>query len=286
MTAKILDGKKIAQKIKEELKTEVTEMIKTGTAPGLAVILVGNDPASRVYVSAKKKTCEEIGIFSQVFEMPESVSQQELQNIVEKLNQDEKIHGILVQLPLPKHIDEESIIESISPKKDVDCFHPENVGRMSIGIGKILPCTPAGIIEILKRNSIEISGKECVVIGKSNIVGKPMALMLLNEKATVTVCHSKTVDLTAHTKKADILISAAGKTGLITADMVKSGATVIDVGINRRSDGQLVGDVDFEKVKEIAGAITPVPGGVGPMTIAMLMRNTLTAAKQIYENRD
>jgi methylenetetrahydrofolate dehydrogenase (NADP+) / methenyltetrahydrofolate cyclohydrolase len=298
MSVKILDGKKIAFEIKEELKSEISEFRGRGAVPGLAVILIGNDPASEVYVNSKKKACEEIGIDSQVFEVPENISEKELLEIVEKLNKDEKTHGILVQLPLPKHIDEEKIIESIDPKKDVDCFHPENVGKLSIGpprlaetttrrreagIGKLMPCTPAGIIEMLKRNNIEIAGCECVVVGRSNIVGKPMATMLLNASGTVTVAHSKTKNLAEVTKRADILVSAVGKAGLITQDMVKIGAVVVDVGMNRLENGKLVGDVDFEKVKEIASAITPVPGGVGPMTIAMLMRNTIIATKQIYE---
>lgn len=279
MIAKILDGKKIASEIKEELKLEIAEMKERGIIPGLAVILVGNDPASKVYVNAKKKACEEIGIYSRVLEMPESTSQPELQDAVEKLNKDEKIHGILVQLPLPKNIDEEIIIETISSQKDIDCFHPENVGRLSIGIGEIKPCTPAGIIEILKRNDMELSGKECVVVGRSNIVGKPMALMLLQENGTVTIAHSKTKNLGEVTKRADILIAAVGKAGLITKDMIKKGVVIVDVGMNRLADGKLVGDVDFESVKEIAGAITPVPGGVGPMTIAMLLKNTVRASK-------
>jgi methylenetetrahydrofolate dehydrogenase (NADP+) / methenyltetrahydrofolate cyclohydrolase len=284
MSAKILDGRKIASEIKEELKAEVSELAQKVIAPGLAVILVGNDPASKVYVNSKKKACEEIGINSKVLEMPENATQQELEDTIEKLNQDKKIHGILVQLPLPGHIDEEKIIESIDSKKDVDCFHPENVGKLSIDVGNIFPCTPAGIIEILKRNDIEITGKECVVIGRSNIVGKPLAIMLLAENGTVTIAHSKTKNLEEVTKRADILISAVGKAGLITKDMVKKGAVVVDVGMNRLENGKLAGDVDFENVKEVASAITPVPGGVGPMTIAMLMRNTIISAKKSYEN--
>jgi methylenetetrahydrofolate dehydrogenase (NADP+) / methenyltetrahydrofolate cyclohydrolase len=281
----ILDGKKIASEIKEELKSEISQLKEKSVIPGLAVILVGSDPASKVYVNSKKKACEEIGISSQVIELPDNVAQEELLGIVRKLNNNKNIHGILVQLPLPKHIDEEAIIESIDPKKDVDCFHPENVGRLSIGIGKLMPCTPAGIIEILKRYNIEIAGKECVVVGRSNIVGKPMAAMLLNNNGTITIAHSKTKNLSEVTKRADIIISAVGKAGLITKDMVKKGVVIVDVGMNRLENGKLVGDVEFENVKEIASAITPVPGGVGPMTIAMLMQNTIIAAKQIHENR-
>jgi methylenetetrahydrofolate dehydrogenase (NADP+) / methenyltetrahydrofolate cyclohydrolase len=280
MSAKILDGKKIASKIKEELRLEIEKLKEKGTVPGLAVILVGDDSASKIYVASKKKACDEIGIYSQVLEMPENTTQQELEDTIEKLNQDEKIHGILVQLPLPKNIDEEKIIEAIDPKKDVDCFHPENVGKLFIGAEKFLPCTPAGIIEILQRNGIEIAGKECVVVGRSNIVGKPLAIMLLVENGTVTIAHSKTKNLEEVTKRADILVAAVGKAGLITKNMVKKGVVVIDVGMNRLSNGKLVGDVDFDQVKELADAITPVPGGVGPMTIAMLMKNTIIATKQ------
>ena len=279
MNAKIIDGKKIASEIKEELRQEVEKLKNSGICPGLAVIIIGNDPASEVYVKSKKKTALELGMNSWVYELEENISQEEVFELIKKLNEDKNVHGILVQLPLPKHLDEEAIIESINPQKDVDCFHPENVGRLAIGIGKLLSCTPAGIIELLKRENVEIVGKNCVVIGRSNIVGKPLSLMLINKNATVTVCHSRTFDLASHTKKADILISAAGKPGLITADMVRPGALVIDVGINRKADGKLTGDVDFEKVKEVADAITPVPGGVGPMTIIMLMKNTIKAAK-------
>lgn len=284
MSAKILDGKKIAFEIKEELKDEILRLKKKGIIPGLAVVLVGNDQASQVYVNSKKKACEEIGIYSQILKMSENADQKELQEIIKRLNSDEKIHGILVQLPLPKHINEEKIIESINSKKDVDCFHPENVGKLSIGAGKLMPCTPAGIIEMLKRYNIKITGKECVVVGRSNIVGKPMAMMLLNNNGTITIAHSKTINLTEVAKRADILISAVGKAGLITKNMVKKGAVVVDVGMNRTESGKLVGDVDFEGIKEIASMITPVPGGVGPMTIAMLMKNTVLAAKKIYEN--
>ena len=299
MSAKILDGKKIASEIKDGLKSEILRLKEKGIIPGLAVILVGDDSASKIYVKNKKKACEEMGINSQVFEMPENTSEKELLKLIQKLNQDNKINGILVQLPLPGHINEGKIIETINPKKDVDCFHPENVGRLSIGpprlaettarrreagIGNLIPCTPAGIIEILKRNNIEISGKECVIVGASNIVGKPIAMMFLEEEGTVTVAHLKTKNLSEITKRADILVTAVGKTGLITRDMIKKEAVVIDVGMNRMANGKLIGDVDFENVEEIAGAITPVPGGVGPMTIAMLIRNTVEAAKRLCKN--
>ena len=274
----ILDGKKIAGEIKSELKSEILELEKRGIAPGLAVILVGDNPASKVYVRSKEKTCQELGIYSKVISLPQKTSEESLLSAVEKLNRDKKIHGILVQLPLPEHIDESKIIESIDPQKDVDCFHPINVGKMFLGQSKFLPCTHSGIIEILKRSNIEITGKHAVIIGRSNIVGKPLAIMLINESATVTVCHSKTADLRKKCLEADILISAVGKIGLITENMVKPNAVVIDVGINRTADDKLAGDVDFEKVKQIAGAITPVPGGVGPMTIAMLMKNTVKSA--------
>lgn len=275
MSGKIIDGKKIAQDIKEELRVEIETLKKNGVTPGLAVIIVGCDPASAVYVRNKKKVAEDLGIYSEVHELPESTQEAELLELIHRLNNDKKIHGILVQLPLPENIDEEKVILAIDSKKDVDCFHPENVGKIITGGAVVYPCTPAGIIELLKRSNIEIAGKNIVVVGRSNIVGKPTALMLLKENATVTVCHSKTQDLNFCTKNADIIVAAVGKPGMITADMVKNGAVIIDVGINRTSDGKLVGDVDFENVREIAGAITPVPGGVGPMTIAMLMRNTV-----------
>jgi len=280
MSAKILDGKKITEDIKNELKSEVLHLQEKGIIPGLAVILVGDDTASRIYVANKKKACKEIGINSQAFEMPKKTTEKELLELIIKLNQDDKIHGILVQLPLPRHIDEENIINAISSKKDVDCFHPENVCKLFVGTGKLLPCTPAGIVEMLKKNNIEISGKECVIVGRSNIVGKPMALMLLEENGTITIAHSKTKNLAEVTKRADILVVAVGKAGLITQDMVKKDVVVIDVGMNRLENGKIAGDVDFEKVKEVASAITPVPGGVGPMTIAMLMKNAVKAAKQ------
>lgn len=278
--AKIIDGKAISAIIREEIAQKVKEYnAREGKLPGLAVIIVGENPASQVYVRNKKRACEQVGFNSWVYEMPESTTQDELNALVDRLNEDEAVHGILVQLPLPKHLDEEQVILRIKPEKDVDAFHPYNVGRITIGDPKFLPCTPAGIIQLLKRSNIEISGKECVVVGRSNIVGKPMALLLLAENGTVTVCHSKTKDLKEVCRRADILVVAIGKADFITADMVKEGAVVIDVGMNRNAEGKLTGDVDFASVSEVASYITPVPGGVGPMTITMLLQNTLTAAE-------
>lgn len=271
--AQIIDGKVISAQIKEELKVKVAELKEQGIVPCLAVIQVGNDPASSVYVNNKKKACAYIGIDSLAYEVEESISQEELLQIVEKLNQDDKVNGILVQLPLPKHIDENAVIQAISPEKDVDGFHPETVGNMCIGAKGFLPCTPAGIIQLLKRSGIEIEGKECVIVGRSNIVGKPMAMLLLRENGTVTITHSKTKDLKEVTKRADILIAALGKPKFITKDYVKEGAVIIDVGIHRNENNKLCGDVDFDDVVDKVSAITPVPGGVGPMTIAMLMNN-------------
>ena len=279
--AKILSGKVVSQRIKDELKQEVSDLVSKGINPGLAVIIVGNDSASRVYVNNKKKGCAEVGFYSEVYELPASTTQQELLALVEKLNKQENIHGILVQSPLPKHLDEEAVVLAIDPNKDVDAFHPVNVGHIMIGDYRFLPCTPAGIMELLKAVDIDPKGKECVVIGRSNIVGKPMAMLLLHAHGTVTICHSRTKDLAEVTRRADILVSAVGKAGFVTADMVKPGAVVIDVGMNRNAQNKLCGDVDFEAVKEVAGYITPVPGGVGPMTITMLLRNTLTAAKNV-----
>ena len=277
--AKIIDGKLISQQIREEIAQKVVDFNKkTGKLPGLAVIIVGEDPASQVYVRNKKKACEQVGFYSRVYELPEATTQEELNALVEKLNTDEQIHGILVQLPLPKHLNEEEVLLKINPEKDVDAFHPYNVGRITIGDPKFLPCTPAGVMQLLYRSGIEISGKECVVVGRSNIVGKPMALLLLADNGTVTVCHSRTKDLKEVCKRADILVAAIGKADFFTADMVKEGAVVIDVGMNRRADGKLTGDVDFASVEPVASYITPVPGGVGPMTITMLLQNTLTAA--------
>lgn len=271
--AQLIDGKKIATQIKEELKGKVAALKAAGTEVTLAVIQVGNDPASSVYVGNKKKACEYIGIRSLAYELPEETTEIELLELIEELNERKDVNGILVQLPLPKHIDEEKILNTISPLKDVDGFHPQNVGALCIGQPGFVSCTPAGIIQLLKRSGIEISGKECVVIGRSNIVGKPMALLLLRENGTVTITHSRTRDLKEVTRRADILVVAIGKPKMITADYVKEGAVVIDVGIHRNENNKLCGDVDFESVEPLCSAITPVPGGVGPMTIAMLMNN-------------
>ena len=279
--AKIIDGKEISAQIRAEISEKVKEYnTKTGKLPGLAVIIVGENPASQVYVRNKKRACEQVGFNSWVYEMPENTTQDELNALIDKLNEDSAVHGILVQLPLPEHLDEEQVILRIKPEKDVDAFHPYNVGRITIGNPKFLPCTPAGIMELLHRSNIEIFGKECVVIGRSNIVGKPMALLLLSENGTVTVCHSKTKDLKEVCKRADILVVAIGKANFVTADMVKEGAVVIDVGMNKNAEGKLTGDVDFASVSEVASYITPVPGGVGPMTITMLLQNTLRAAEE------
>ncbi|MDR0991443.1 MAG: bifunctional methylenetetrahydrofolate dehydrogenase/methenyltetrahydrofolate cyclohydrolase FolD [Ruminococcus sp.] len=279
MSAKIIDGKKVSAAVRERVRDN-TELFKeaTGKTPGLAVVIVGDNSASRVYVNNKKKACAEVGFESFEYALPENTSEDELLALVDKLNNEDKVNGILVQLPLPAQIDENRIINAISPKKDVDAFHPENVGHIMIGDYSFLPCTPAGVMELLDSENIEIKGKRCVVIGRSNIVGKPMAMLLLHRHGTVTICHSRTENLAAVTKEADILIAAVGKAKFVTSDMVKSGAAVIDVGMNRDEFGKLCGDVDFDSVKEIAGYITPVPGGVGPMTIAMLMQNTLKSA--------
>lgn len=271
--AKLIDGKAISAQLKEELKEKVAQLSGMGKEITLAVIQVGADPASSVYVRNKKNACAYIGIESLSYELPEETSQEELLALILQLNQNEKVNGILVQLPLPGHIDEDVIIKAIDPKKDVDGFHPQSVGTMSIGQKGFLSCTPAGVIELLKRSGIEIEGKECVVVGRSNIVGKPMAMLLLRENATVTVTHSRTKNLKEVTKRADILIAALGKPKFIKEDFVKDGAVVIDVGIHRQENGKLCGDVDFDNVIDKVSAITPVPGGVGPMTIAMLMNN-------------
>ncbi len=286
MAAKILDGKKIAAEIRKEIKGEVTALAKKNVVPGLAVILVGSDPASKIYVNSKKRACEEVGIKSQVVELAEDSTGAELLEIIEKLNNDPNIHGILVQLPVPEQIDKYKILRAIAKEKDVDGFHPENFGEMAIfgNSATFKPCTAMGVMEILKRNGVEVVGKECVVVGKSEIVGKPTALLLLSERGTVTICHSKTKNLARHCRRADILVSAVGRAGLIMRDMVKAGATVIDVGVNRLPDGKIAGDVDFETVKEIAGAITPVPGGIGPLTIAELLKNTVSATKRLTGN--
>ena len=278
--AKLIDGKKISQEIKDELKNKVAALAAQGKEICLAVIQVGNDPASTVYVGNKKKACEYIGIKSLAYELPEETSEEELLDIIKKLNADDSVHGILVQLPLPKHMNEDKVIDTISPKKDVDGFHVASVGALSIGKPGFVSCTPAGVIQLLKRSDIEIAGKECVVIGRSNIVGKPMSMLLLRENGTVTVCHSKTKDLREVCKRADILVVAIGKPKMIDASYVKEGATVIDVGIHRDENNKLCGDVDFASVEPVAGAITPVPGGVGPMTIAMLMNNCVEAGER------
>ncbi|MBS7008487.1 bifunctional methylenetetrahydrofolate dehydrogenase/methenyltetrahydrofolate cyclohydrolase FolD [Anaerostipes sp.] len=279
----IIDGKKISAEIKDELKQEVAAMKAERKEIALAVIQVGEDPASSVYVRNKKKACEYIGIKSVSYEIPEDSTQQELLDLVEKCNKDPEINGILVQLPLPEHMDEDAVIHAIDPKKDVDGFHPVSVGNMMIGNDGFLPCTPAGIIELLKRSGVEISGKECVVVGRSNIVGKPMSMLLLRENGTVTICHSRTRNLREVCSRADILVAAVGRPKFIDASYVKQGAVVIDVGIHRNEHNKLCGDVDFDAVKEKTSAITPVPGGVGPMTIAMLMKNCVQSKKLFGE---
>lgn len=279
--AHIIDGKAISAAIRQELAVKAKAYVeKTGRKPCLAVMIVGDDPASQVYVRNKEKACEEIGYRSIILRHPANETEANLIMGIEGLNHNPDVHGILVQLPLPKHINEEKILSAINPNKDVDAFHPINVGKIMIGDYNFLPCTPAGIMELLKRSNIEVAGKECVIIGRSNIVGKPMSMLLLQANGTVTICHSKTKDLKEVCKRADILVSAIGKPKFITADYIKPGAVVIDVGINRDENGKLCGDVNFAEVEPIASAITPVPGGVGPMTIAILMQNTLTAAEQ------
>jgi methylenetetrahydrofolate dehydrogenase (NADP+)/methenyltetrahydrofolate cyclohydrolase len=278
--AVILDGKKTSAEIKEELKVEVDKMISEGgPQPGLAVIIVGENPASQIYVRSKVKTCEKIGLYSEKHELPADVSEAELLDLLDKLNNNDKIHGILVQLPLPDHINESKVLNVIRPEKDVDGFHPINVGKLVVGEGTLLPCTPHGCMVLLERYGIDLKGKEAVVVGRSNIVGKPISFMLLHKHATVTICHSRTKDLPAHIKRADIVVAAVGRAEMITGDMLKEGAVVIDVGINRTEKG-LVGDVHFESASKVVSHITPVPGGVGPMTIAMLMKNTIIAAKE------
>ena len=281
MTAKIIDGKAIAQEVRMEWKVRADGLIARGITPGMAVIIVGNDPASKVYVANKVKACKELGLYSIHIELPENATEAELLAEVETLNRDPRIHGILVQLPLPKHLDSHKVIEAINPDKDVDGFHEKNVGALVTGETPFPSCTPYGVMVMLEKTGISIEGKHAVVVGRSNIVGKPMALLLLHKNATVTICTSKTVDLAKHTRDADILVAAVGKPNFITKDMVKPGAVVIDVGINRNSEGKLVGDVDFANVKEVAGYITPVPGGVGPMTITMLIANTVRAAERL-----
>ena len=278
--ARIIDGKVISKEVRGEIAADVVAFKeKYGKAPGLAVIIVGNDPASQVYVRNKKRACEEVGFYSENYELPEDTTQEQLIALVEKLNEDENIHGILVQLPLPKHLNETEVLPKIKPEKDVDAFHPYNVGKIMIGNHDLLPCTPAGVMVLLERSGVEVKGRNCVVIGRSNIVGKPMAMLLLHAHGTVTVCHSRTQDLAEICRGADILVASIGKPEFVTGDMVKEGAVVVDVGINRLENGKLVGDVNFAEVEPKASYITPVPGGVGPMTITMLLKNTLTAAK-------
>lgn len=276
---KLIDGKIISSAVKDKVRNGVRELNEKGISVGLAVIIVGEDPASKVYVANKKKACESLGIISEEYALPETTTEAELLELINTLNNKKSINGILCQLPLPEHLDEKIIINSILPEKDVDAFHPHNVGRIMIGDYDFVPCTPAGIMEMLDFEGIDPEGKECVVIGRSNIVGKPMGMLLLHKNGTVTICHSRTKDLKEICKRADILVAAVGRAKFVTADMVKEGAVIIDVGMNR-VDGKLCGDVDFDAVKDKASAITPVPGGVGPMTIAMLMQNTLTAAKR------
>ena len=275
-----IDGKEVSAAVREQIAAEVSELKAKGITPGLAVIIVGNDPASRVYVNNKKKGCEQVGMNSFEYALPEETTTDELIALIEKLNNDKDVHGILCQLPVPKHIDEEKVLNAISPEKDVDAFHPVNCGKVMTGDYTFAPCTPAGMVEMLKYYNIPVAGKHCVIIGRSNIVGKPMAMLMLKNNATVSVCHSKTANLSEITKQADILVAAVGRANFVTADMVKDGAVVLDVGINRMEDGKLCGDVDFAAVAEKTSYITPVPGGVGPMTITMLLKNTLAAAKQ------
>lgn len=279
MMAQIIDGKAISRQVREEIAAEVVKFKeKYNCAPGLAVVIVGNDPASQVYVRNKKRGCEEVGFYSESYELSENTTQEELIALVEKLNNDDKIHGILVQLPLPKHLNETEVLLKIKPEKDVDAFHPYNVGKIMIGNHDLLPCTPAGVMVLLEKSGIDVTGKKCVVIGRSNIVGKPMAMLLLHANGTVTICHSKTQNLADICREADILVASIGKPEFVKGDMVKNGAIVVDVGINRLESGKLVGDVCFAEVEPRASYITPVPGGVGPMTITMLLKNTLTAA--------
>lgn len=275
----IIDGKAVSKKVKEDVKAECVQLKAKGITPGLAVIIVGDDPASQVYVHNKEVACEACGFYSVKYALPAEITQDELNALVDKLNKDDKINGILCQLPLPSHLDDKEVINRIDPLKDVDAFHPVNVGAIMIGDYNYLPCTPAGVMELIHSTGIDVSGKKAVVMGRSNIVGKPMAMLLLHENATVEITHSRTQNLADITKEADILVAAIGKAKFVKADMVKDGAVVIDVGMNRDGNGKLCGDVDFEDVKDKCSFITPVPGGVGPMTIAMLMKNTLTAAK-------
>ncbi|MBR6835995.1 MAG: bifunctional methylenetetrahydrofolate dehydrogenase/methenyltetrahydrofolate cyclohydrolase FolD [Oscillospiraceae bacterium] len=276
--AKIISGKEVSAKVKNEVKEKTLELKNKGIEVGLAVVIVGDDPASRVYVNNKKKACEEVGFTSYEYALPAETTEEELLALVDKLNKDDKVNGILVQLPVPKHINETAVINAISPDKDVDAFHPVNVGKIMIGDYAFLPCTPAGVMELIDSTGVDIAGKSCVVIGRSNIVGKPMSMLLLHRSGTVTICHSKTKNLKEICANADILVAAVGRPNFVTGDMVKEGAVVIDVGINRLENGKLCGDVNYEEAEKKAAFITPVPGGVGPMTIAMLMKNTLTSA--------
>ena len=284
MSANLIDGRATSAAVREEIKADCAAFsARTGVTPGLAVILVGEDPASQVYVRNKHRACLEVGFLSRVYTLAAETTEEELLALIRELNADREIHGILVQLPLPRHISEEAVILAIDPRKDVDAFHPGNVGRVLTGNYDFVPCTPAGVMELLAHYGIDPAGKTAVVVGRSNIVGKPQALLLLEKNATVTVCHSRTPDLAAVTRTADILVVAVGRAALVTADMVKPGAVVIDVGMNRTAEGKLCGDVDFEGVSEVASYITPVPGGVGPMTITMLLRNTMTAAQKFFD---
>ncbi len=276
--AKIFDGKAVREYNLDKIAEQVAVLKEKGVLPTLAVIIVGSDPASRIYVNNKKAACERTGMRSLEYALPEETTTEELLELIDKLNADKEVNGILCQLPVPKHIDKNAVLERILPEKDVDCFHPENVGRLSIGNGELVPCTPMGMVKLLEYENIDPTGKHCVIIGRSDIVGKPMAMLMLARNATVSICHSKTVNLAEITKQADILVAAVGIAKFVKADMVKEGAIVLDVGMDRDENGKLCGDVDFDEVKEKASFITPVPGGVGPMTIAMLMRNTLTAA--------
>lgn len=277
--AKIIDGKALAQSIKENIAREVAALKENGVTPGLAVILVGDDPASKVYVNNKKKACVQVGIYSEEYLLPADTDEKTLLDLIAKLNADKNISGVLLQAPIPPHLDYRKISETISPDKDVDAFHPYNVGKIMIGDFDFVPCTPAGVIELIKSTGTEIAGKNCVVIGRSNIVGKPQAMLLLKENGTVTVCHSKTKDIASFTRGADILVVAVGRAGFVNGDMIKPGAVVIDVGMNRNAEGKLCGDVDFASAEPVAAYITPVPGGVGPMTVTMLLKNTVKAAK-------
>ena len=284
--AKLIDGKKISAAVRGEIAEETKKFTEeNGFAPGLTVIIVGQDPASQVYVRNKKRAGEEVGFASRVIEMPEDTTEEELLSVIDGLVKDDMVHGILVQLPLPKHISEDAVLRAIPPHKDVDAFHAENVGKIMIGDFEFLPCTPAGVMELLKYEGVDPAGKECVVVGRSNIVGKPMAMLLLHSNGTVTICHSRTKNLAEVTRRADILVVAVGRANFITADMVKKGAVVIDVGMNRNAEGKLCGDGDFAAVEPVASMITPVPGGVGPMTITMLLKNTLTAAQSFLSRK-